>query len=313
MWRKEEHMPFENLIPGLFLDREFLSGSGAFHLLRFRDRNPLGGTTKIRKLEAPNEPMRIVHRALLRYLRGLSVDMPYATACRAGDSPLKNVERHKANRYFYLVDLCEAYRNVDGEKLTSVLIALDPRLRGRFEEVRAFLTRYCLSRFGGLPIGAPASPDLFNFYCAELIDKRVAELCRIYGFTYTRYLDDLTISGTQPISRRVRKQVRDIIKEAGFQVNHPKAEVKDLAKGTITVNGVGLEMGGRIFVPRFFTRHIRGLLLRGIQGDISLQPKISGAMGVFLGTTDRQRLNATEQKILTLHRKFRRLVRKKRK
>jgi hypothetical protein len=305
-------MSFENLVLGFELDPFLLGGNPTFRTFVFKDENPLGGTVKLRKLEAPNDAMRIIHGRLIQYLRSLEIEMPYATACRLGDSPRKNLERHKGNRYFFVLDLKNAYRQVDQRKLARILCAADPALKGSEEEVSAFLGQYCVSKFGGLPMGASASPDLFNLYCAVLLDVPLGKLCAEYGWVYTRYLDDLTISCTSdPPTRRVgRPAIRAIVEEAGFKVNHKKARLRDLAFGPIFLNGIGLEHGGRIFVPQWYVTHVRGLLLWGLQGDFTLRPKIDGAMGVFLSIIDRHNPTATERKVIGLHQRFRWLMRR---
>jgi len=106
-----------------------------------------------------------------------------------------------------------------------------------------------------------------------------------------------------------RKRIREIIHRAGFPISHWKARVYDLNKGPIVINGVGLEFGGRIFVPGHFVKYLRGLLYLGMQDPIGLQPQIAGAMGVFRGLIDPLNLTETEKKILREYRRYRRLVR----
>lgn len=296
-------MLFDNIFNGI----EFL-GEPAFVIGRRRDVNPLSRLVEMRILEIPNESMRRIHGRLLSYLRSLPLEYRFATGCRPGDSPRKNVERHRGNRFFYLVDLKKAYRQVKVERLAEILCQTDSELNGQDGRVTSFLENYCRSRFGGLVMGASASQDLFNLYCLVLLDNPLEELVKRYGLTYTRYLDDLTFSSGEPIGRVKRKQIRGIIQEAGFPISHRKARVYDLRKGTIVINGVGLEYGGRIFVPGYFVNFLRGLLHRGVQNPLQWQSEIAGAMGVFKGLIDPYNLTETEKKILEEYRQFRYLA-----
>lgn len=273
--------------------------------------NPLAGTRKRRLLHDPNEAMRIIHSRIISALRAIKLHMPYATACRRGDSPLKNVERHRGNRYFILLDLADAFSSVRLKTLARVLCSVDLELEGYEEEVESFLSRNVTSPIvGGVAQGAPASPDLFNIYCALLIDYTIGILCESHGYTYTRYLDDITISGRKPIKIEFRREVRRIIKAAGFQVKDRKAKVRQLKHGnSVIITGVALASTGEVFIPRSYAKYVEELLLRGAQGNLSLLPKINGAMGIFLSITNRSHRSEQEKKILNLHRALKRRIR----
>jgi len=281
----------------------------AFETFTLLDKNPLGDTTKFRVMRKQNEAMRILQERLMRHLRKLKINLPFATGARPGNSPLRNMKRHCRNRYFFITDVQNAYPSVDSKKLAEILCKVDPALAEKERETSDFLKKYCFSPGNGLIIGASASPDLFNLYAGILIDRPLIYLCKRYSLTYTRYLDDLTFSSSKvPIGKRKRKIIRKIIKAAGFKISHRKSKVLDLNKGPIEINGVGLEYGGRIFLPRHFTRKINGLIHRAMTiGDIP-QAKIHGIWGVFRGLTDRHNLNRTEQKLVKKYRAYCRFI-----
>ena len=280
-----------------------------FREFYIKDRNPLGGTVKLRLIKAPNESMRILHGKLKLWLRSLKIQLPFVAGARRGNSPVKNVKRHRYNRFFYLTDLKMAYRHVDGHKLSLILCRLEPKLAGQEKEVFEFLQKYCLSPEGGLIVGAPASPDFFNIYAGILIDGPLAPLCEKSRITFSRYLDDLTFSSqNMPIGKRKRKTIRMIIEAAGFKINHRESRVLDLMKGPVEINGVGLEFGGRIFLPRHFSKKILGMLHSAIQGNDINPEKIHGMMGIFFDLTDRHSLNQTERKIIQNYQAYRRLI-----
>jgi len=111
-----------------------------------------------------------------------------------------------------------------------------------------------------------------------------------------------------PIGKRKRITIRLIVRTAGFKVSHRKSKVLDLRKGTIEINGVGLEFGGRIFLPRDFTNKISGILHLAIQGESISPNKIHGMMGVFKALTDRRNMNKTERKLMQKYRAYCRLI-----
>lgn len=73
--------------------------------------------------------------------------------------------------------------------------------------------------------GAPTSPGLCNAILLRL-DHRLAGLARKHGFVYTRYADDLTISGDDTAKiAKFMKLVPDIVAAEGFAVNAKKTRV----------------------------------------------------------------------------------------
>ncbi|HXF77895.1 MAG TPA: reverse transcriptase family protein, partial [Usitatibacter sp.] len=78
-----------------------------------------------------------------------------------------------------------------------------------------------------LPQGAPTSPALANL-CALHLDMRIAGLSEELGARYTRYADDLALSGGEGLRRRVHAVtglVTVIAAEEGFEVNARKTRV----------------------------------------------------------------------------------------
>lgn len=289
---------------------EGLSGTPEFQTFPLRDKNPLGGTEKVRLIRAPNKAMRFIHARFIKQLRRLRVDLPYATGARPGNSVRWNVLRHSRNRFFYLVDIHSAYQNVDEERLAQILTGVSSNVE--VEEVLLFLKNFCLVPEGGLAVGAPASPDLFNIYASILIDRPMAELCQKHHLTYTRYLDDLTFSAKRRIGWRKREAIREIIKQAGFEVSHRKSVVADLWKGPVKINGIRLEFGGRIMLPRDYLRKIRGLIYLAMTRPVDEQVhhQICGMMGVFWSSTPSRSynsLNSTERKIVRMFQCYQRV------
>jgi hypothetical protein len=151
--------------------------------------------------------------------------------------------------------------------------------------------------------GAPASPELYNHYAGILLDRDLRALCDRHGLTYTRYIDDIAISsGTEPIGKRKRRAVCNLIEGAGFPINHAKAKVCDLIQQPIVITGVGLQWKAKTFLPRGYLRWLRGLLHRALhKGDISAA-RINGMMGVFWAVTSKCSMNATERKLAKQYR-----------
>lgn len=309
----------------MFLEKflEGLPGEPSFDRRLYRDKNPVSGQMKMRVLEIPNQSMRELHQRLIRWLRRLDVDLRYATGSIKGSSALANVRKHFGSEHFYAVDLRDAYHHVVGLRLAGVLCQLDERIAEQKEKVLAFLEHYCLSSLKdvkGLPIGFPASPDLFNIYLAVLLDCFIGDVIRYWWkrwgqkIIYTRYLDDLCISSPEVIGDRKRRTIREFVHQAGFEINHLKSGVYELSKGPVVITGIGLQRDSRgqyrTFVPREYTRKLQGILHLAKKDPPYWWHRVEGMMGVFKAASGKrlQHPNRTEQKILSSYYAFHRAL-----
>jgi hypothetical protein len=286
----------------------------AFTYFQLRDENPLGRYEKTRRIGAPNRTAELIHSRINNCLRDRRW-LPFATGALPYCSPRSNVLRHRFSRFFYLTDIHAAYPSVNPEKLAEILEEYfswyeGGALRATKDELLVFLKRLCVDKqSGGLIVGAPASPYLFNLYAEVLIDRPLGALCRKYRLAYSRYLDDLTFSSRSRIGEKKRKAIREIIQRAGFSINHRKSRVHDLRKGPIEITGIGLEYGGRIYLPRHYLRRIKGVLHAAVHDPVNFQQLVSGMMGLFFGIThEGSRLNSTERDIIDGYKHFREVL-----
>jgi len=78
-----------------------------------------------------------------------------------------------------------------------------------------------------LPQGAPTSPALANLV-AHRLDRRLSGLARSVGATYSRYADDLVLSGDRELQRRLRATraaVAAIVADEGFVLHPGKSQL----------------------------------------------------------------------------------------
>lgn len=107
--------------------------------------------------------------------------------------------------------------------------------------------------------GAPTSPALANLV-AYTFDRRVAGLARRYGATYTRYADDLVLSGDRGLLRstdRLVDLVGAIARDEGLRLNARKTRVRSAAQRQAVT---GLVVNRRVNVPRAEYDRLRAVL-----------------------------------------------------
>lgn len=112
-----------------------------------------------------------------------------------------------------------------------------------------------------LPQGAPTSPALTNIMCRRL-DRKLMTLATNMGFTYTRYADDLTFSGSDGGSTTVGKllrRVRYLVAYEGFIVHPDKTRVfRRSRRQEVT----GLSVNDKLGVERKTLRRFKAVLFQ---------------------------------------------------
>jgi retron-type reverse transcriptase len=103
-----------------------------------------------------------------------------------------------------------------------------------------------------LPQGAPTSPALSNIV-ASYMDKRLYKFCQEYGYKYTRYADDIAISGNY-ISPSFIETVNGIIEDCHFVVNKKKTRLYG-ENGNKIITGISLA-NNEVRVPRGYRREL---------------------------------------------------------
>jgi len=110
-----------------------------------------------------------------------------------------------------------------------------------------------------LPQGAPTSGALANL-AAYRFDVRVAALAETAGAMYTRYADDLALSGPAPLARAAPAllfRLAEIAREEGFALNASKTRIM---RASTRQRLTGLVVNQRLAVARHEIETLRAIL-----------------------------------------------------
>ena len=200
-----------------------------------------------RLLEIPRTRLKDVQRKVLaEILDAIPVHAAAHGFC-AGRSIVTNAAPHCGKRAVLRFDLVDFFPSVTSARVFRIF-----RTLGYPADVARLLMGLCTTslpadvwesrpgaRIGAdylarqrlitrhLPQGAPTSPALANLAAARL-DRRLAGLAAATGAVYTRYADDLTLSGDDDLARsrkRLAAHVAVIVGEEGFLLNHRKTRI----------------------------------------------------------------------------------------
>ena len=170
----------------------------------------------LRRLQVPRyELMWHQHFILKEILRRLPIS-EHACAYRKGVSLIDLAAPHVGNKILLHFDIKDFFHSIDEQKVFECLI----RETGYSKSVCGFLSRLCCDH-GHLPQGACTSPMLSNI-CFKPCDEEIALLASQHNLVYTRYSDDIYISGDIEDEIYFRGRIRCILARNGYQLNSAK-------------------------------------------------------------------------------------------
>jgi len=192
-----------------------------------------------RLMEVPKVRLREIQRRILRGILDLVPVHRAAHGFLRGKSCRTYVEPHVGRDVVLRMDLRDFFPSIPATRIHALFGTL-----GYPRAVARTLTALCTNavpmaiakrgaaswrdakRLGipHLPQGAPTSPALANL-CALHLDLRLDELAKSMDGQYTRYADDLAISGGESLRRSISKitaLIATIAVEEGFGINHRK-------------------------------------------------------------------------------------------
>lgn len=161
-------------------------------------------------------------------------------------SILTNANVHKGQSHLLKMDLKDFFPSISINWVVQVFKQI-----GYTNDVSFYLASICCLE-EVLPQGAPTSPALSNIV-ASFMDKRLYKLCQEYGYKYTRYADDIAISGGF-ISPSFIKIVSGVIEDCGFEVNERKTRLYG-EKGNKIITGISLA-NNEVRIPRDYRRRL---------------------------------------------------------
>lgn len=196
-----------------------------------------------RLLEVPEPYLRHLQRRVLDRLLAHVPVHEAACAYVRGRSVADHARAHAGQAVLLKFDLQDFFATVRASRVHAAFATL-----GYSEPVARALARLCTTatpepvlerlrdegglswmqslrlRDAHLPQGAPTSAALANL-CAFRLDVRIAALARSFGARYTRYADDIVLSGDADLLRaadRIEARIGAFALDEGFALNHRK-------------------------------------------------------------------------------------------
>ncbi|GAC66875.1 reverse transcriptase family protein [Gordonia soli] len=234
----------------------------------------------VRVIEAPKPRMRETQRRLLRRLVERIPAHQAARGFEPGSSTAAFAWPHTDRPTVLRVDLRHCFESVPAARVRRVFADV-----GYPASVARLLAELCttttpideltgidsehamLLRGRHLPQGAPTSPHLANLAMRSL-DRRITGFAELNGLRYTRYGDDLAISGDEMDAGRALWTVARIIRAEGFTVHPEKVRIMGRHQQQRLA---GLVVNDRPRVSRVDYDNLRALLHNAIRDGATAQ------------------------------------------
>jgi RNA-directed DNA polymerase len=208
----------------------------------------------------------------------------FAMAYVEGKSIRNNAALHMKNRVIMKLDFKDFFHSLVYKDLDRTLrdARFDTILPSEWRHLENILFWY--NKWAGrkcLSIGAPSSPFISNIIM-ERMDRLFHEICRESSVVYTRYADDITLSGDEIESMiGVEREIRRIV----TRTTRPTLEFNEAKRGIFTsagrrlVTGLVITPDGKVSLGRARKREISAAIHYIITGRNTSLKHINNTKG----------------------------------
>lgn len=251
-----------------------VSNSHAYYNV-FKIRKKAGGD---RWIMAPKDELKYVQNWIKANILDKVKIHEGATAFFAGSSIRENAAKHSNSRMILNIDLYRFFDSINERRvfglfkslgyhpnlcvdLARLLTVCPPKNYWKvIKKENKFRKKIRYRPQPILPQGSPASPTISNIICFNF-DSRVYGLCKKSGCNYSRYVDDVTISGERDKIPSF-STLKRIIRKEGFYINNDKTKyLPDSYRQTVT----GLSVNAGVHVISSFKKNVYSHLYYSIK------------------------------------------------
>lgn len=204
-----------------------------------------------REITPPREPLLFIQRRLKHHFNSKLKWTHVVHGGVADRSTISNALPHVGKHQVVNLDISSFFPSVKPECIRLALV------RAGCAAAVAPLLSELVSYKDGLPQGSPTSTIIGNLVL-EPMDSDFMALCGKHGFVYTRYVDDITISGNIDINPW-RQGLIDIVRRAGFDVAAKKIRFSNHSDRQVVT---GLVVNTKLRPTKDYISELRGTIRR---------------------------------------------------
>jgi RNA-directed DNA polymerase len=202
-----------------------------------------------REISAPTSELKFVQRWILYNILYNLDPGKYSHGFIPKRSIITNASVHVGNELVLCIDLKNFFPNIKMNRIVGLFNGM-----GYTKKTSILLAEICTYNWA-LPQGSPTSPMLSNLIAWHL-DFYLSHFCEKYNLNYSRYADDITISGSK-ILPRYKTLIFHIIERQGFEINYDKVRLHDQGSSQRVT---GLVVNEKISIQRKKKRLLRAMV-----------------------------------------------------
>lgn len=197
-----------------------------------------------REIYAPNDNLKLIQRLILNnFVSPVKLPSP-VYGFGPNRTVVQNAEFHRKSSFVLNIDIQNFFPSINYYKINRLYIELGFSV----EQAESLMRLTTLKK--SLPQGAPTSPYLASLVLGNM-DARLLSLCKKNRLLYSRYFDDVCISGGSR-AHGVLPKVVQIIKSEGYLI-HESGDKINLFRPDEEkiITGVTISKYGELVVPNF--------------------------------------------------------------
>lgn len=203
-----------------------------------------------RLIQSPYPMLDAVQRWILQNILkvGFLIENECIIGYMPGKSIVDHVKPHANSECIIKFDIKNFFPSIDVEAVTAIFSELG-YVRSVARTLAALVTLN-----GRLPQGAATSPFISNIYMRH-IDSEIGIFCKKKDFIYTRYADDIVVSGGEEL-KDYSRYLKSLFFGSKLSLNHAKTRIYYRKNQTRFITGLSVT-NGEVRVPKAMRRRIR--------------------------------------------------------
>lgn len=205
---------------------------------------------KRRRIEAPRVALKVIQKWFGHYLARAVAIPDQVVGFVPSRSIMHGASKHCGSKWLFSTDLKDFFQS------TSTALVVQALKDVGYPEHGAQLIADLTTLNTNLAQGSPASPVLSNL-AFQSVDNALIAMSEESGITYTRYADDIVLSGKEAVPDDLENKVREIVEVGNWKLSEEKTELIE-APQRLKVYGL-LVNGDKPRLTKGYRRRIRAI------------------------------------------------------